>query len=239
MNFDVATISHIGNKRKTNQDRYLVQRQLDGSVLVAVADGMGGVPGGDKAATLAIETIEAEKTNLTIDAEVLQRTMMTAHKAVLEYALEFPEMDGMGTTLTVAAVRQDSVIWAHVGDSRLYMLRDGTLKQLSQDHRFLTSMVDAGDISPEEVKSHPLRNMLDQCLGCSSIEPDMGQTSIIHKDLLLLCSDGLYEDLTDEAMTTILNQPVTLEEKAGRLVSSALGSAGNDNITLVLVEINS
>ena len=150
----------------------------------------------------------------SVDQAMLGRLIMAAHKSVIEYALRHPALDGMGTTLTAAVVGQDSVFWAHVGDSRLYLMHNGVLTQLTTDHRFLSSMIADGDITAEQAKEHPLRNLLDQCLGCSSIMPETGYTDLAPGSMLLLCSDGLYEDVSYETLTAILNRKEPIADKA-------------------------
>ena len=234
LNFEAA--SHIGYKRRTNEDRYFTRRLADGSLLIAVADGMGGLPGGDKAASLAIGAMAEADSDGSVDQAMLGRLIMAAHKSVIEYALRHPALDGMGTTLTAAVVRQESVFWAHVGDSRLYLLHNGSLSQLTTDHRFLSSMIADGDITAEQAKEHPLRNLLDQCLGCSSIMPETGYADLAPGSMLLLCSDGLYEDVSYETLTAILNRKEPIADKASLLVRTALENGGRDNVTLVIVE---
>ena len=238
MSVTVKAVSHIGNFRKVNEDRYIVRNLTDGSLLIAVADGMGGVPGGDRASSLAIGAFEAADDTVDMGEEMLCRMVMAAHRAVLTYVNKNPHMDGMGTTLTAATIRDGIVVWAHVGDSRLYLFHNDELQQLTTDHRFITSMIKDGDISAEEASNHPLRNILDQCLGCSTIEPEVGNIGIQADDILLLCSDGLYEDVSDTSIVTILKQDTALETKASLLLQIALNNAGKDNITLVLVESN-
>ena len=230
--------SHIGHKRRTNEDRYFARRLPDGSLLIAVADGMGGLPGGDKAASLAIDAMDEADDDGSVDQAMLGRLIMAAHKAVIEHAIKHPALDGMGTTLTAAVVREESVFWAHVGDSRLYLLHNGELSQLTSDHRFLTSMIADGDITAEEARVHPLRNILDQCLGCSSIQPETGYADLAPGSMLLLCTDGLFEDVSSDTMTAILNRKALLADKAALLVQTALENGGRDNITLVIVERN-
>ncbi len=146
-------ISNRGNKREHNEDKWFARRQQNGSLLLAMADGMGGVPGGKKAATLVIDVFTATKLEEDITPERLHELVLNAQKSVLKYAESTPGMDGMGTTLTAVAIKKNTLFWVHVGDCRLYLLHDGKLHQLTTDHRFLSSMIKDGDISEEEAKA--------------------------------------------------------------------------------------
>lgn len=228
-------VTHSGKKRQSNEDRYFVRRQDDGSLLMAVADGVGGMPGGDKAAELAMQAIAAAETAENITPKRLFQLLMSAHDSIGYQTAAHSHLEGMGTTLTVAVVREDAVFWGHVGDSRLYILHAGTLRQVTTDHRFLTSMIEHGDITEEEAKNHPLRNMLDQCLGCSSLEPEQGHAVLESGDILLLCTDGLHEEVPHNAVEGILSADIPLKQKADQLLDASLNAGGRDNITLVVV----
>ncbi len=230
-------LTHPGNKRQSNEDRYFVRRQDDGSLLMAVADGVGGMPGGDKAAELAMQAIAAAETGENITPERLFQLLMSAHDSIGYQTAAHSHLEGMGTTLTVAVARENAVFWAHVGDSRLYILHAGALRQLTTDHRFLTSMIEHGDITEEEARRHPLRNMLDQCLGCSFLEPEQGHAVLEPGDRLLLCTDGLYEDVSHKILEGILSADITVKQKAEQLLEVSLNAGGRDNITFVTAEV--
>ena len=174
MSLQFKAQTHTGNKRQSNEDRYFVREQADGSLLMAVADGVGGMPGGEKAAELAMEAIAAAGLEERLSPERLYQLATSAHDSIVRYAAAHPRLEGMGTTLTAAVVRENAVFLVHVGDSRLYIQHSATLRQLTTDHRFLSSMIEDGDITAEEAMNHPLRNMLDQFLGCPSIERAQG-----------------------------------------------------------------
>ncbi|MDL2216959.1 protein phosphatase 2C domain-containing protein [Desulfovibrio sp. OttesenSCG-928-M14] len=228
-------MTHIGNKRKSNEDRYFVREQADGSLLMAVADGVGGMPGGEKAAELAMSAVAAADFGESVTQARLLQLVMNAHASIVRYSDAHPRLEGMGTTLTAAVVRENAVSWVHVGDSRLYIQHSGTLRQLTTDHRFLSSMVEDGDITAEEALNHPLRNMLDQCLGCSSIEPEQGSAALEPGDRLLLCTDGLYGEVPLESVESILSADIAANQKATQLLAAALNAGGTDNVTFIVV----
>ncbi|MDL2267349.1 MAG: protein phosphatase 2C domain-containing protein [Desulfovibrio sp.] len=236
MSLQFKAQTHTGNKRQSNEDRYFVREQADGSLLMAVADGVGGMPGGEKAAELAMEAIAAAGLEERLSPERLYQLATSAHDSIVRYAAAHPRLEGMGTTLTAAVVRENAVFWVHVGDSRLYIQHSATLRQLTTDHRFLSSMIEDGDITAEEALNHPLRNMLDQCLGCPSIEPEQGNVVLEPGDRLLLCTDGLYGEVPHERVKNILLADMTAKQKATQLLEASLNAGGKDNITLVVVD---
>lgn len=229
-------LTHTGKKRHSNEDRYFVREQADDSLLMAVADGVGGMPGGEKAAELAMEAIAAADFGESVTQARLLQLVMNAHDSVLRYTAAHPRLEGMGATLTAAVVRENAVSWVHVGDSRLYIQHHGTLRQVTTDHRFLSSMIEDGDITEEEARGHPLRNMLDQCLGCPSIEPEQGRAILEPGDRLLLCTDGLYGEVPHESVENILSADITAIQKATQLLEASLNAGGKDNITLIIVD---
>uniref|UniRef100_I2PWZ2 Serine/threonine protein phosphatase n=1 Tax=Desulfovibrio sp. U5L TaxID=596152 RepID=I2PWZ2_9BACT len=228
--------SHVGLRRKKNEDRYLAKVQADGSLLLAVADGMGGSAGGEKAATEAIATYSHRSDKEIITPQILNTTLLAAHDAIVEYGKLHKILKGMGTTLTAALVRDAMVYWAHIGDSRLYMLKSGKLAQLTTDHRFLESLTKDGFITLEQANRHPFKNVLDQCLGCPEIDPEIGNAKIKRGDVLMLCTDGLHDDISSTDIERILKMELSLENKVGKLMSAALEAGGKDNITIVLAE---
>ncbi|MBA3010062.1 MAG: Stp1/IreP family PP2C-type Ser/Thr phosphatase [Desulfobacula sp.] len=224
--------SHTGCKRKSNEDRYLIKIVSEISIL-AVADGMGGLPGGEIAAQIVIDTFQEHvfsKTDLETD---LKTVLLTAEKKILQKIQENPKLEGMGTTATAATVYQSKVFWIHIGDSRLYLLRNKKIKQITKDHTFIQDLIDDGTLSPEQAYKHPLKNMLDQCLGCDDSESDCGIFQIKKNDRLLLCTDGLTKHLPDSQIESIM--AINSIHEAGRqLIEESLKMGGSDNITIVI-----
>ena len=234
MRFSAA--SHLGNKRKNNEDRYFARQQDDGSLLLAVADGMGGAPGGELAASLAIAAFNEISREALLSPSQLARIAMSGHKAIVDHASSHAPMKGMGTTLTAALVQEEQVSWVHIGDSRLYRLHKKDLRQLTSDHRFLRRILIDREPTREELRRHPLGNMLDQCLGGPDIELELGTESFFSGDCLLLCTDGLHDELSPEIVTRLLAKDATPTEKVGTLVEAALVAGGRDNITVIVAE---
>ena len=233
MRFEAA--SHVGRKRKRNEDRYLALRQADASLLLVVADGMGGVPGGEEAASLAIAAYRESANRETLTQARLTQPALDAQQKILRYGKLFG-MDGMGTTLTAALLQKDILCWVHIGDSRLYRFRAGRLEQLTRDHRFLDGMIRDRAITPEEAKYHPLGSLLDQCLGCPDPDPEEGRSELEAGDSVLLCTDGLSDELDAGAMEMLLANSGDTAAKACALLDAALAAGGRDNITFILAE---
>jgi protein phosphatase len=142
----------------------------------------------------------------------------------------------MGTTLTAACITKGKVHWAHVGDSRLYLFRTGQLNQITEDHTYVNRLVKEGTITREEARIHPLQNILLHCLGCQPLKISSGRFEIYNDDLVLLCSDGLYHEMREEKMVSILTEKYSVNEKLDGLLQAALKAGGQDNITLVGVK---
>ncbi len=225
-------VSYTGYKREVNQDRYLVRNLPDG-LLVAVADGMGGVKGGETAAQMVIEALDNARLEVYPNQEDLSDLLLRAHGRIQEQAELATDLEGMGTTATVAALHGGAVYWSHVGDSRLYLLRDGHLSRISTDHTFVQDLIDDGTLSLEEASRHPLRNMLDQCVGCSTPTPEKGIFPLLAGDKLLLCTDGLTRHVSEEHIKLSLAEDP--QEAAEELAGKALSAGGKDNVTVLVL----
>jgi len=164
-----------------------------------------------------------------------------AHRHVTDAVAKDPELKGMGTTVVVAChqVNSDHLVICHVGDSRAYLLREGRLQILTNDHSWVHEQITAGLLTEESARSHPLKNVVTQALG-GSTEPqaDIFELSMLDGDIVLLCSDGLNSMLADSQIEDLLNRGGSLEEMAERLVVDANESGGNDNVTVVLLKAN-
>jgi serine/threonine protein phosphatase PrpC len=230
-------ITHIGLVRKSNEDRYLIKKLKDESVLIAVADGLGGEVAGDYAAEIVTEklarldSISRNNVQLELDqlARVIDRTIYTRGQ-------ENIALEGMGSTLVGILLRDRIAYWVQVGDSRLYLFRNGTLTQITEDQTLARFLLEEGEITAEQLPTHYSRHVMDQCVGCGYVEPETGRLEFLAGDVLVLSTDGLHRDITDDTIDTTLNMDSNLEIKAKALVKAALDAGGKDNITVVLAQ---
>lgn len=233
-NYGAAT--HTGYRRSRNEDRYLIKPlPRNQAILLAVADGMGGEAGGDISAQIVVDALKDYQIASGISAQNLTDILVNAGKKIIRRAEAETELDGMGTTATVAVVQNGRVFWSHVGDSRLYLFRNDRLTQITRDHTFLQELVDDGTLSQFDADRHPLRNMLDQCVGCSHLVPDSGTFRLKPDDILLLCSDGLTRHVPENKIKTIL-QKHDISSVPEQLVRMALEAGGQDNVTVVVMK---
>ncbi len=230
-------LTDIGLIRKTNEDRHLIKEIHDRYLLMAVADGMGGEAAGDRAAETVRKTLASGKFHRDDLKKQLLREIEKADKAIYEKALKDPNLEGMGTTVTGVLIGDERAHWFHVGDSRLYLLHNGRLTQLTKDQNWAQFLIDEGELTPDQAMKHPLRNLLDQCVGCGECEPSTGLLEIASGDLLMLSTDGLHNELSAKAITRILVSESGIKSKAESLIKAALDSGGKDNITVALAEI--
>lgn len=231
-----GAVTDVGNVRPTNQDQLLAEGDL-----VAVADGMGGHRGGDVASRVAVDTLkEAFAADPT--AAGLVAAVRAANAAVWERGSADPQLRGMGTTIAAAAlVTEDGrkrLAIVNVGDSRVYLLQEGRLVRLSSDHSLVAEMVQAGALSEDEARTHPRRNILTRVLGAGpDIEPHVAEAIPARGDRLLLCSDGLFNELDEHQITTTLLSIPEPTAAATHLVTQAKNHGGTDNITAVVTDI--
>lgn len=230
--------SHVGYRRENNEDNCRVIRYDDGTCLLTVADGMGGEIGGDIASAIAVESIEGagQPTGRDLAGHLTDR-ILAAHGEIRNAIDNRPELSGMGTTLVIAYIRKGLLYWAHVGDSRLYLFRDGNLMRMTEDHTIPGRLLAAGDITEEAAEIHPMRNLLLRCVGCRRCEPDSGSFLVKPGDVVLLCSDGLYGEVSADVIAAILGERAELADRLGMLIDAALAGGGSDNITVVGAEI--
>lgn len=229
-----AVASHQGRVRSNNEDSVhpTSSGRSDDPVLLMVADGMGGHIAGEIASALAI------KAATTTEAPVLDR-VLAANAAIISAVEGQPSLAGMGTTLTLVLIEPDGLCrFAHIGDSRAYLLRDGELGQLTSDHTVLAEYLRTGSISPEEAATHPQRSMLTRALGLTpDINVDNFDLAVVGGDRLLLCSDGVSSMLSDDDIRHQMGR-ATAEEGAWGLVEEANRAGGHDNITAVLIDFS-
>jgi serine/threonine protein phosphatase PrpC len=230
-----GSATDVGLVRSNNQDRL-----LEANPLFAVADGMGGAAAGEVASATAIDALQEWFAGLgTPTPDDLLRGAEKANRAVWDRAEANPEMRGMGTTLvSVALVESGKVAIANVGDSRVYALHHGVLRQVTEDHNLVAEMVAQGRLSAEEAEFHPRRNIMTRALGVEPAVPvDLFLEEAEPGVRYLLCSDGLPREIKDDQIASILRRLSDPAEAAKELVDEAIRKGGNDNITVVIVDV--
>lgn len=233
----------IGKTRENNQDCFKIQDFSNGDKLSVVCDGMGGAAGGSVASNLASDTFaqyvkkNIENTQKDEICTLLSDALLESNKSVYEKAQNQSELLGMGTTLCAVLVHEDSLYCLSVGDSRIYIVKNDTLVQLSHDHSFVQTLVDSGQLSEEEAKTHPSRNIITKAVGTEkSVEGDFFVLEQSCADKVLICSDGLCGYVADKETEDILKTDKTCQDKTSLLVDRANDVGGFDNITVVLME---
>lgn len=240
--WDFAALTDPGKVRANNEDTIAFDASLG---LVLLADGMGGYNGGEVASGMAIALLQASfgrwlahagpNANPKAVRRALQAGTDEANSAILEAGIANVQLQGMGTTLVLAAFGQKRAIIGHIGDSRCYRLRGDKFELLTRDHSLLQEQLDAGAITPEQAVQSPHRNLVTRALGIErQVELEMHEHSVRAGDLFLLCSDGLSEMVSDAQLFTLLLQNIGLSEKATLLVATANDNGGRDNISVVL-----
>ncbi|WP_343862980.1 PP2C family serine/threonine-protein phosphatase, partial [Frigoribacterium faeni] len=233
-----AALSNVGKIRSNNQDSGYA-----GTRLFVVADGMGGHAGGDVASAIAIRRIRETDKQYTSpgDAEfALQSSLIAANQLLAETVFEHQELTGMGTTVSAMLRVGDSMAIAHIGDSRIYLWREGELSQITADHTFVQRLVDSGRITAEEAAVHPRRSVLMRVLGDVDAAPEI-DTAILGTqpgDRWLICSDGLSSYLAEDRIKKALAAGLDCEQTSRRLVKETLDHGAPDNVTVVIVDVD-
>lgn len=245
---EIASLTDVGLQRANNEDSYLYWEaepdkdfHLKGRLAI-VADGMGGYEGGQEASRLAVETVQSVyDTIFAGDPRTsLLAAMLAAHENIQRYGLEHPELSGMGTTCTAAAIVGQRLYFAHVGDSRLYLIRDGAVTKLTRDHSYVGRLVESGIVRAEDAESHPQRHILTAALGSGhDLSPDspLEPVQLEAGDTLVLCTDGLWSLVSDAELARVV-QSKPPAEACLALVRLALERGGPDNITLLLLRVS-
>ena len=235
------SITDIGRKRKVNQDFVYSSERLVGPLpnLFLVADGMGGHNAGDYASRLAVETI-VERSSGSLETNplrVLDEAVHSANGLVRQRAQEAPELQGMGTTVVAAVIDGRELYVANVGDSRLYIVNSGEIRQITKDHSWVEEMVRRGGIGKAEARNHPDKNIITRAVGAEeTVRIDFFQVLLQEGDVILMCTDGLTNMLEDEEIRMTLDGARDIVEKAQGLVRAANERGGRDNISVVLIE---
>lgn len=233
-----------GQVRESNQDAYAVGELPNEVAWAVVCDGMGGANGGDIASKLAVKVI-SEKINASYNDKMqdssirnlLESAINAANIEVYDFAMSRPELVGMGTTVVCTIVRNGFAQIAHVGDSRAYIASDNELKQITTDHSYVQNLISLGEITEEEAKNHPQKNIITRAVGVDDfVEVDFSEASLTEKDTLILCTDGLSNYVSDNELLEDVSDD-QYYAFADRLVKRANSQGGGDNITVVAMAI--
>ena len=241
---NVVGKTHIGLVRENNQDTLEFGSLGTVAQYAVVCDGMGGANGGNIASKIAVEVIGSRirdsfspEHGASSVERLLASAMATANAGVYERAQQQPELSGMGTTVVTAITHGNKAYISHVGDSRIYLLRDGVLTKITRDHSVVQELIEEGRITEEEARSHPRKNYITRALGVVAEEfGEYDELDLQSGDRLLLCTDGLTNEVSTDKITELMAQQpeVALES----LVRAALDNGGSDNITVVLMDID-
>ncbi|MEQ3031974.1 Stp1/IreP family PP2C-type Ser/Thr phosphatase [Eggerthella lenta] len=222
----------IGCLRDHNEDSLVVTPPL-----FAVADGMGGHAAGEVASEIAVRVL-SELAPEHPDVEALGRAIEEANRAVIQAAREGRGRQGMGTTMTAAMLEGERLVIAQVGDSRAYLLHQGKLQQLTRDHSLMADMIEAGQLTPEEARTHPQRSVITRALGSDAhLHPDIYEINVETGDRLLICSDGLSGMIFDDQIENTLRRVQDPQRCASQLVNEAIAAGGHDNVTVIVADV--
>ena len=222
----------IGCLRDHNEDSLVVTPPL-----FAVADGMGGHAAGEVASEIAVRVL-SELAPEHPDGEALGRAIEEANRAVIQAAREGRGRQGMGTTMTAAMLEGERLVIAQVGDSRAYLLHQGKLQQLTRDHSLMADMIEAGQLTPEEARTHPQRSVITRALGSDAhLHPDIYEINVETGDRLLICSDGLSGMIFDDQIENTLRRVQDPQRCASQLVNESIAAGGHDNVTVIVADV--
>lgn len=236
----VAYQTDIGHQRKENQDRVAKFTAPDGTLLVVVADGIGGSRSGDVAAQITVDHLgrqfQAASPNSSLEAiRWFAREVQLINDEILQKSTENPKYQGMGTTLVAAIIFDQAMVVANIGDSRGYVLHDNLLTQVTIDHSLVNELVKHGDITEEEARNYPQNNIITRAIGVSAdARVEVNRFDLGAGDQILLCSDGLSKMITREQMMGVLESDLSLTEKCSQLIKMANEAGGLDNITVLI-----
>jgi serine/threonine protein phosphatase PrpC len=245
---EIASLTDVGLQRANNEDSYLYWEPVSDADfqrkgrLAVIADGMGGYEGGQEASRLAIETVRhVYDAGFSGDPqETLLQALTTAHETIQRYGEVHPQFQGMGTTCTALSIVANELFFAHVGDSRLYLVRDTSVSRLTRDHSYVGRLVESGIVRSEDAETHPQRHILTAALGSGrEVLPDIPPLPVALQegDTLILCTDGLWS-LVPESELGRIAQSNPPQQACNELVNLALERGGPDNITVLVLRIS-
>ena len=239
---DTFYLTDTGVVRDHNEDSVIVVKNEDGSVLLAVADGMGGHRAGEVASSIAISYLSKRfsesffKMSKAAAVEWIKTSTNEINGQIFKYSEENPESKGMGTTLVLAIVTTDYILFGNIGDSSGFVMKDDKLHKVTKDHTLVNLLLAAGELTEEEAKNHPKKNILMNALGINDpIEIDIFDCNMEVTDILL-CSDGLTTMVSEEQIEEVLLEDISLEDKVVKLIKKANTRGGNDNISIAYLK---
>lgn len=236
-----AVLSDIGQKREKNEDSWNIVLDDHGNpVGFIVADGMGGYLAGEEASRIAVQEISSmvmecvEAPDVATMQEIINDRVEAINRQIMEYSSRNLGGLASGTTLSIGIVKDNNLYIAHIGDGRVYLIRDSKIRPITQDHTYVAELVKGGIITSNEALTHPDKNKITRALGFSeNYLPDFYQEAIKENDIFVFCTDGLYEHLSDdEILDIILKGPI--EEAAKELIKAVNQRGGNDNVTVII-----
>ncbi len=229
---ELASASDVGRVRSDNQDRELLAPPI-----IAVADGMGGHLGGGTAAAMAVDALRA--VGQGTEPTALLDALTKANRAIARAAADDPDLTGMGTTATAALLEGGILYLVHVGDSRAYLIRDGRIIQVTEDHSVVAEMVRRGTLSADAAENHPARHVITRALGVDAdVKIDALRVDLEPGDVVLLCTDGLSGPVGDDDILGAVDGAMALQDAAESLVRMANEAGGPDNVTVVLARVD-
>lgn len=242
MQIHVGAGTDVGRIRQGNEDNFFAEADERRGVFV-VADGMGGHAAGEVASEMAVQIVARHLLPLSSvrdagAADLVNKSLQDANKAIYERMLAETDKQGMGTTASVMVLSDHGYLIGQIGDSRVYLYRDGTLVQITKDHSYVQEQVDAGLLTPEQARYHPYSNVITRCVGASDeVEADIYSGDVRVGDVFLLCSDGLTGMVDDRRLAQLLMARSGPGRVVDSLIAEANGRGGLDNITAIVIQV--
>ncbi len=239
---EYAYLTDPGKVRDHNEDNVIIEVNKSNEVLLAVADGMGGHRGGEIASSIAISNISKEFKKLdklgSKEEAILwiKNSVSEANVEIYKYTEEHPDSKGMGTTIVLSVLTKDYLLFGNIGDSSGYVYKNKSIHKITNDHTLVNLLVKSGEITEEEAKDHPRKNVLMKALGATTtVEMDIFDVET-DVDGILLCSDGLTNMLDDDQISKVLNEDTTIKEKISKLIIKSNNRGGTDNISVAFLK---
>ena len=237
----ISSATSVGKIRALNEDSFFVSKiGKSKAVLAIVADGMGGHNAGEVASAETVKTLKDLIVETNIPAkDLLLQAIACANNSIYKMSQKNPTLYGMGTTVTACMIEDSKLTAAQVGDSRLYLIRNNEITQITKDHSLVEMLLESGEITKEDAKRHPQKNVITRAIGTdSSVEADIYEFQLQKDDVVLLCSDGLVNMVEDEKILSVITQNEDFSTLSDVLVKEAENAGGHDNITVVLIKFD-